>query len=86
MSSKFISHFMEEVSEWQQVLANTDQIITMWMEVQRTWLYLQAIFIGSRDIYKQFPEDSNRFEDIDHEFRVRKLYFEKCAYACNVLI
>lgn len=70
MSSKFISFFLEEVSEWQQTLANSDQLINIWLEVQRTWLYLQSIFLGSDDICKQFPEDSLRFQQIDSEFRV----------------
>ena len=32
----------------------------LWMEVQRTWSYLESIFIGSEDIRKQLPEDSDR--------------------------
>lgn len=71
MSSKFIAYFLEEVSEWQQTLANADQLINIWLEVQRTWLYLQSIFVGSDDICSQFPEDSRRFLQIDSEFRVR---------------
>ena len=70
MSSKFIAYFLEEVSMWQQTLANADQLINMWMEVQRTWLYLQSIFVSSDDICKQFPSDALRFQEIDHEFRV----------------
>ena len=38
-----------------------DQVIVLWMEVQRTWSYLESIFIGSEDIRKQLPEDSDRF-------------------------
>ncbi|KAK7571782.1 hypothetical protein V9T40_014254 [Parthenolecanium corni] len=47
ISSKFISYFLEEVSEWQKTLANADQLLSIWLEVQRTWLYLQSIFVGS---------------------------------------
>ena len=36
------------------------QVIVLWMEVQRTWSYLESIFIGSEDIRKQLPEDSDR--------------------------
>lgn len=70
ISSKFISYFLEEVSEWQKTLANADQLLSIWLEVQRTWLYLQSIFVGSDDICKQFPEDARRFQKIDSEFRV----------------
>ena len=37
-----------------------EQVIVLWMEVQRTWSYLESIFIGSEDIRKQLPEDSDR--------------------------
>ncbi|XP_054265094.1 dynein beta chain, ciliary-like [Macrosteles quadrilineatus] len=70
MSSKFIAHFLEEVSDWQRKLSNADQVIHIWLEVQRTWMHLESIFIGSEDIRKQLPEDSRRFDAVDKEFKV----------------
>ena len=58
MTSKYIAHFLEEVSGWQKKLSTTDAVMTIWLEVQRTWSYLESIFIGSEDIRKQLPEDS----------------------------
>jgi dynein heavy chain len=72
MSSKYIAHFLEEVSDWQKKLSNADQVIQIWFEVQRNWMYLESIFIGSEDIRKQLPEDSSRFDKIDEEFRVSR--------------
>ncbi|XP_049855418.1 dynein beta chain, ciliary-like [Schistocerca gregaria] len=69
MSSKYIAYFLEEVSDWQRKLSNADQVISIWFEVQRTWMHLESIFIGSEDIRNQLPEDSNRFDKIDKEFR-----------------
>jgi dynein heavy chain len=74
MSSKYIAYFLEEVSEWQRKLSNADQVIQVWVEVQRTWMHLESIFIGSEDIRKQLPDDSARFDHIDKQFRVRKLF------------
>ena len=42
------------------VITACEQVIVLWMEVQRTWSYLESIFIGSEDIRKQLPEDSDR--------------------------
>lgn len=70
MSSKFIDYFYNEVSAWQNKLSNADQVISVWMEVQRSWQHLESIFIGSEDIRSQLPEDSKRFENIDRNFRV----------------
>ena len=70
MTSKYIAYFLEQVSGWQRKLSTADSVITIWFEVQRTWSYLEAIFIGSEDIRAQLPEDSKRFEGIDTDFKV----------------
>lgn len=70
LSSKFIGYFFQEVNEWQQTLSNVDQVLKTWFDVQRKWLYLESIFIGSEDIRKQLPEDTKRFSKIDEKFKV----------------
>lgn len=69
ITSKYIAHFLEEVSVWQNKLMVADQVITLWFEVQRTWTHLESIFMSSEDIRKQLPTDSERFDRIDTEFR-----------------
>ncbi|CAG9859865.1 unnamed protein product [Phyllotreta striolata] len=69
MSSKYIDFFITEVTEWQTKLSMTDQVLNVYLEVQRKWMYLESIFIGSEDIRNQLPEDSKRFERIDREFK-----------------
>ncbi|XP_055876061.1 dynein beta chain, ciliary-like isoform X4 [Biomphalaria glabrata] len=69
MTSKYIAHFLEQVSTWQQKLSITDQVITIYMQVQRTWQHLESIFIGSEDIRRQLPEDTDRFERVDNSFK-----------------
>lgn len=56
MSSKYVAHFLEEVSSWQNRLSVADTVISIWFEVQRTWTHLESIFIGSEDIRSQMPE------------------------------
>ncbi|XP_021069297.1 dynein heavy chain 17, axonemal isoform X2 [Mus pahari] len=69
MMSKYLSHFLKEVTSWQQKLSTADSVISIWFEVQRTWSHLESIFIGSEDIRAQLPEDSKRFDVIDQEFK-----------------
>ena len=69
LSSKFIGYFLDEVTNWQQKLSNADAVISVWFEVQRAWMHLESIFIGSEDIRSQLPEDSKRFEKIDRDFK-----------------
>jgi dynein heavy chain len=69
ITSKFIAHFLEEVSSWQTKLSLADQVISIWFEVQRTWMHLESIFMSSEDIRKQLPEDSERFDNVDKDFK-----------------
>ncbi|XP_037547527.1 dynein heavy chain 9, axonemal [Nematolebias whitei] len=69
MSSKYIAHFLDEVSSWQNCLSVADSVIAVWLEVQRTWSHLESIFIGSEDIRSQLPEDSRCFDGIDADFK-----------------
>lgn len=79
ISSKFVGYFITQVTEWQNKLSNADSVVSTWFEVQRTWMHLESIFIGSEDIRSQLPEDSRRFEKIDREFKVLiriKIYYK----------
>ncbi|MEQ2273502.1 Dynein heavy chain 9, axonemal [Xenotaenia resolanae] len=69
MSSKYIAHFLDEVSSWQSKLSVADLVISIWFEVQRTWTHLESIFIGSEDIRSQLPEESRCFEGINDDFK-----------------
>ena len=77
MTSKYIAHFLTEVSAWQKKLSTADQVISIYMEVQRTWSHLESIFIGSEDIRNQLPDDSKRFDGIDTDFKVGLLHSHK---------
>lgn len=50
-------------------LKHMPQVIGLWFDVQRTWSHLESIFVGSEDIRKQLPIDSERFDNIDNEFK-----------------
>lgn len=80
MTSKFIAPFYTEANDWQIKLNNANRVIDIWLEVQRTWAYLEAIFIGSDDIRIQLPEDSRRFELLDKEFKVNIIILDYNIY------
>ncbi|XP_019728452.1 dynein heavy chain 11, axonemal isoform X3 [Hippocampus comes] len=67
--SKHIDHFLDQVVELQRQLTVTDSVLMVWMEVQRTWAYLESIFKGCDDICQQLPTDAHRFRMIDAEFQ-----------------
>ncbi|XP_077576473.1 dynein axonemal heavy chain 11 [Stigmatopora nigra] len=67
--SKYIDHFLVQVVHLQTQLTVADSVLTVWMEVQKTWSYLESIFKGCDDICQQLPADAQRFQMIDAEFQ-----------------
>ncbi|CAD7085079.1 unnamed protein product [Hermetia illucens] len=67
-SSKHTEYIMPQIKRWQNRLLSIDQLITLWLEVQRKWVYLENIFVGSEDLCIQIPQGSSPFEDIDQDF------------------
>ncbi|RKP21352.1 hypothetical protein ROZALSC1DRAFT_27237, partial [Rozella allomycis CSF55] len=69
MTSKYVAYFLETISKWQNILSTVDTVVTLWLEVQKTWSHLENIFIGSEDIRTQLPEDTKRFDGIDSDYK-----------------
>lgn len=69
MASKDVEEFKERVLHWQKTLKTVDQVIQIWVKVQRNWQRLEPIFLASDDIRAQLPDDTKRFEGIDALFK-----------------
>ncbi|XP_066544120.1 dynein axonemal heavy chain 11 [Amia ocellicauda] len=69
LMSKYVEYFLVQVSTWQRKLVVADLVISIWMEVQRTWAHLQSIFTNSEDIRNQLARDAERFQGIDLDFQ-----------------
>ncbi|KAI9536522.1 hypothetical protein NQZ68_032317 [Dissostichus eleginoides] len=67
--SKHVHHFLFQVVELQKQLTVADSVLMVWMEVQRTWAYLESIFKSCDDICQQLPADAHRFQVLDAEFQ-----------------
>jgi len=65
MASPFVKPFVNEVRSWEQQLSLIGECIEVWMLVQRKWMYLESIFVGSDDIRHQLPQEAKRFDGID---------------------
>jgi dynein heavy chain, axonemal len=64
-ASRFSGPFIEQVRVWEKKLSMTGEVLEAWMNVQRKWMYLEGIFVGSDDIRLQLPEEARRFDTID---------------------
>ncbi len=68
-SSRYLSTFEEKCVYWQKSLAGIAEIISLLAEVQRSWTFLENLFIHSEEVKKELPKDSERFVEIDKEVK-----------------
>jgi dynein heavy chain, axonemal len=61
LSSKDVEEFKERVTKWQINMKKVDQMLTIWVKVQKNWERLETIFLASEDIKAQLPDDTKRF-------------------------
>jgi len=86
MSSRYLATFEEQVTSWQKKLATIADVMQIMTENQRTWAYLETLFIGSEEVKKELPEDTERFAGIDSSIRRILVDFnatKNVSMACN---
>eukprot|EP00899_Mesostigma_viride_P018540 jgi/Mesvir1/26688/Mv20468-RA.1 len=69
MASRYVKAFLDEVRKWEGKLSLIAEVTEVWMLVQRKWMYLESIFVGSDDIRLQLPEEAKRFDRIDKAWK-----------------
>jgi len=62
--------FLDKVRAWQRKLGTMDLVLGIWQDMQKKWQALVSIFLGSADIREQLPEDSQRFDKVNADFKV----------------
>lgn len=51
--SKTCQVFESEASQWEDRMNRLRELLDLWVEIQRRWVYLEGIFLGSADIKHQ---------------------------------
>lgn len=67
-ASQFIGPFLDTVQKWESIMHTISEVLELWLQLQKRWLYLEGIFVGG-DIRMQLPEEAKRFDDIDKSFK-----------------
>ena len=68
-SSRYLATFEDKINYWQKSLAGISEIVVVIGEVQRSWSFLENLFIHSDEVKKELPKESARFVAIDKEVR-----------------
>jgi dynein heavy chain 1 len=67
--SPYFKVFADEADQWEKKLMNLNERFDIWVDVQRRWVYLETIFLGSAEIKHQLPQEHKRFMQIDGDFK-----------------
>lgn len=80
--NRFKAHFEKEIDQWKNDLNAINDVHVALSETQKTWTFLESLFIGSDEIKKELPQDTERFIQIDKEV---KEILKKGASVKNIL-
>ncbi|RKO93650.1 dynein heavy chain and region D6 of dynein motor-domain-containing protein [Blyttiomyces helicus] len=69
-ASKFFLAFEKQVDHWERTLSHIVEVIEMLLQVQRQWMYLENIFVGTEDIRKQLPKESAVFDLVNSNWKM----------------
>ncbi|XP_026670097.1 dynein heavy chain 10, axonemal [Ceratina calcarata] len=67
-ASQFIGPFLDTVQKWEITMHMISEVLELWVQLQKRWLYLEGIFVGG-DIRMQLPDEAKKFDEIDKSFR-----------------
>ncbi|XP_060076356.1 dynein axonemal heavy chain 1-like, partial [Ylistrum balloti] len=66
--SPYKKPFEDRISNWENKLKTTQDVLDEWLVCQRSWLYLEPIF-SSEDINRQLPVESKRYQTMERIWR-----------------
>jgi dynein heavy chain len=67
LSSRYCDFMRDDVKTLLNKFSSVSETLGLWIEVQATWMYLEAVFAGG-DIMRQLPQEAKRFASIDKQW------------------
>lgn len=68
-TNKHAKAFKAEITELEHEMNDMMEIIEVWVKVQKKWIYLESIFVGSEDIRQKLVDETKEFDLNDRTFR-----------------
>lgn len=68
-ASRYLEFFEKQVVTWEKALTAIYDITQALGDVQRSWSFLETLFIHSEEVKKELPEESEQFVEIDREVK-----------------
>jgi len=83
LGSRYVTDIRDNVEKWGEEIRLASDVIDEWLQVQRSWMYLESIF-AAEDIQRQLPAESTKFKAVDKYWKdtLRKVR-QSCHTAMN---
>lgn len=62
--SKYVGYFEKTIEAWKLDLGAIYDVVQLLIEVQKSWSFLENLFIGSQEVQRELPNESKQFEQI----------------------
>ncbi|KAL4164616.1 hypothetical protein KRP22_004480 [Phytophthora ramorum] len=69
MASGRNSFFQEQTQLWRSKLMLVSETVGALLDIQRSWSYLEPLFMQSEEVKRELPDEAARFEDVDELVR-----------------
>jgi dynein heavy chain len=69
IANRYMKTFEEPILGWNKKLMNVYDVNQILSEIQRTWAYLESLFIHSEEVKRELPDAAQRFKTIDEEIK-----------------
>lgn len=70
MANRYMDTFRDDILGWNKKLSDVYDVVSIMSEIQRTWAYLESLFLYSDEVKKELPEASTKFVKIDQDIKV----------------
>jgi dynein heavy chain 1, cytosolic len=83
--SPYYKEFEEEALSWIAKLNRINEVFDVWIDVQRRWVYLDGIFVGSADTKHLLPNETQKFQNVNTEFLTLMKKVSKSPLVLDIL-
>ena len=67
--NKYKAFYEERIVTWKKDLNEINEVWVALSDTQKTWTFLESLFIGSDEIKRELPKETEEFQKIDQEVK-----------------
>ena len=69
-NSPYFDTFNQEITLWVKILSDIGETIDIVQQITKQWIYLESIFMGSDEIRRQLPSETQMFLLVNKDWKI----------------